>query len=811
MTRYSITLDLTKYTTQLSLSCKNTDVGREIAITLHQNGVPYTLTADNYAVFVGKKTSGHDIVNDCVVDLVNNCVVYTITSQTIAEIGNMPCEIQLFGYDREQIGSPTFNILVRKAILGETNIESSSEYGVLNNIINDVERRLENGEFDGKDGINPIVRINETTREWEVSYDDGESWQNLDAQAEPRSVYLSSEAGLEVPYSQYKISAVTVPSGMSLKNGDIIIFANSTFAMANSVGERNSEEYSCSVAQSFKGDKGVGVPDITDSDNGKVLMADNGKWEPADIFPMYDLIALGLPAIPIDGDVVYTAVDTADIFDDMAHGGLTAKFSIIFDDRTLKIEEILHPAKAAGGDYLSTNVYYQNGDLIFVVILFREDGISAYAVSMTEEVKLKSPKELPIVTSRDNRKALMVSNGQWEAVDVWPVAEEIAKKIAAVEIPKAVAQEIEQRLPMQMLPTPILSLENNNNWLVHNISPDATMLEFWDGSLVYLHATTNGATAMSFGAPTDGKIRNVAVRVTADGYHPSAFSNTVVYPNLNDVMTEFVKTRRSLSRVYFPFYGTFPYNDINNRVKMDAVGSLGVHRSLPITDDSQNVIVPAINSAEKCLLLNGNDAGKQNRRLTFTRCKFINNDSVTASNALPDEMVCDPFPRKECTIEMWINSQTTRKGCLFASVSREDNGGTPNFYDFYWDTFNGQRAIILNMQTEKPQTYGVSEGIQILQIGGVSQEDKGWFHLVFTQEVVNGQTVTKIYVNGTLRERWTVIPLFHDCQTARAIYSVGAPCGDSGNCFEGAIHSFGIYDFVWTEGQVKAVYEAEKE
>ena len=150
MTRYSITLDLTKYTTQLSVPCKNTDVGREIAITLHQNGVPYTLTADNFAVFVAKNSAGADIVNDCVVDLVNNCVVYKITPQTIANGGNIPCEIQLFGFDREQIGSPTFNILVRKSILEETDIESSDEYGTLNAIINDIRRSLEAGEFDGK-------------------------------------------------------------------------------------------------------------------------------------------------------------------------------------------------------------------------------------------------------------------------------------------------------------------------------------------------------------------------------------------------------------------------------------------------------------------------------------------------------------------------------------------------------------------------------------------------------------------------------------------------------------------------------------
>ena len=512
-----------------------------------------------------------------------------------------------------------------------------------------------------------------------------------------------------------------------------------------------------------------GVPDVTNYDNGKVLMANNGQWEPADIFPMYDLVALGLSPINIDYEQTVTSSSSFSEFIKALgrEEAIKIKFELKFGDRVRSMIEVIHPVNAnpsARKEFVCTCAI-DDTNIVFLVFRAFENETNVLRISSI------------------------------------PLDKKIAKEIA---------KEIEQRLPMQMLPTPILSLENNN-WIVHNISTDATMIEFWDGSLVYQYRATNGMTAISTPAPTDGKIRNVAVRVTADGYHPSAFSNTVVYPNLNDVMTEFVKTRRSLSRVYFPFYSDFPYNDINNRVKLKSAGDLGTHRSLPITDNAQNVIVPAIDGAEKCLLLNGNDAGKQNRRLAFTRCEFFNNDSVTASNARPDEMVVDPFPRKECTIEMWVNSQTTKKGCLFASISREDDGGTPNFYDFYWDTSNGHRTIILNMQTEKPQTAGVREGIQVLQVGGVSQNDKGWFHLVFTQEIVNEETVTLLYVNGTLRERWTPIPLFHDCQTARAIYSVGAPCGDSGNCFDGVIHSFGIYDFVWNAAQVKAVYEAEKE
>ena len=553
----------------------------------------------------------------------------------------------------------------------------------------------------------------------------------------------------------YQMDRVTIPEGFTLRPGDFVFLSTGYILYVTSV---EASVYTADTILSV-------VPEITDSDNGKVLMASNGKWEPADIFPMYDLVSLGLPTINIDNDqTVISSSGFSEFIEALGREeAIKIKFEVKFGDHVRSMIEVIHPVNANPSA--------------------RKEFVCTFAIDSSNIVFL-------IFRVFENETNIL--------------------RISSIPLDKKIAKEIEQRLPMQMLPTPILSLENNN-WIVHRISTDATMIEFWDGSLVYQYMATNGRTEISTPAPTDGKIRNVAVRVTADGYHPSAFSNTVVYPNLNNVMTEFVKTRRSLSRVYFPFYSDFPYNDINNRVKLGAVDVLGTHRSLPITDDAQNVIVPAIDGAEKCLLLNGNNAGKQNRRLAFTRCEFLNNDSVTASNARPDEMVVDPFPRKECTIEMWINSQTTNKGCLFASVSREDDGGTPNFYDFYWDTFNENRCITLNMQTEKPQTAGVSEGIQMLQVGGVSKNDKGWFHLVFTQEVVGGETITLLYVNGTLRERWNPIPLFHDCQTARAIYSIGAPCGEDGNCFDGVIHSFGIYDFVWNAAQVKAVYEAEKE
>lgn len=104
----------------------------------------------------------------------------------------------------------------------------------------------------------PKIRINETTHEWEVSYDNGESWQSLDTQAEPRSVYLSCEAGQSVSQYAYKIENVSITEGMSLKVGDIVLFlANSTISRVVSIyGDRN-QYFSCAPCVSIKGATGA--------------------------------------------------------------------------------------------------------------------------------------------------------------------------------------------------------------------------------------------------------------------------------------------------------------------------------------------------------------------------------------------------------------------------------------------------------------------------------------------------------------------------------------------------------------------------
>ena len=44
------------------------------------------------------------------------------------------------------------------------------------------------------------------------------------------------------------------------------------------------EEYLAAIAEAASAGGGSGLPEVTDADNGKVLLVDNGEWRGANIF-----------------------------------------------------------------------------------------------------------------------------------------------------------------------------------------------------------------------------------------------------------------------------------------------------------------------------------------------------------------------------------------------------------------------------------------------------------------------------------------------------------------------------------------------
>lgn len=97
--------------------------------------------------FYARKPSGKEVYNasntnpDKVVVGTDNTVKVNLTSQTLAESGNVLGEIQIIK-SKIIISSFTFIIDVKRSIASQTAIESTNEYGVLDDLLNRAREEL---------------------------------------------------------------------------------------------------------------------------------------------------------------------------------------------------------------------------------------------------------------------------------------------------------------------------------------------------------------------------------------------------------------------------------------------------------------------------------------------------------------------------------------------------------------------------------------------------------------------------------------------------------------------------------------------
>lgn len=154
-----ITLNLQETNTLVSIKAKRGDTGRRLLIHLADGSIPYHISDDCFASFTAGKSDGTKINNACTIE--NNVIAYTFTEQTCSMPGTMHCEIRLYGADRKLITSACFLITVCDTVFREGDeVSSEGEMNTLDALIAetsaliaDVERKLENGEFQGDDYI----------------------------------------------------------------------------------------------------------------------------------------------------------------------------------------------------------------------------------------------------------------------------------------------------------------------------------------------------------------------------------------------------------------------------------------------------------------------------------------------------------------------------------------------------------------------------------------------------------------------------------------------------------------------------------
>ena len=135
---YRFSLDIHDDHSNVCLYVKKGDTNsRKLYITLTEEGFPYEISEECYAVFTATKPDGKIVYNDCVID--DDTIIYELTPQTTASSGVMDCEIQLYGADDSLLTSPRFIIVVDDTVYDtETEIVSTDEYKALLELVSKV-------------------------------------------------------------------------------------------------------------------------------------------------------------------------------------------------------------------------------------------------------------------------------------------------------------------------------------------------------------------------------------------------------------------------------------------------------------------------------------------------------------------------------------------------------------------------------------------------------------------------------------------------------------------------------------------------
>lgn len=157
-----LTVDLVSNYPLTKVEAKQNDRGRGALVTLTASEELCSLsTNDSVKVFV-KKADGTLVYNDCTV-MGDGRIKVEFTSQALAVSGKQMVELEITTSDGARISTPIFELFVHKSNIDDSAIKSTNEFGDLekwqqektkeiDETLEDIERRLQSGEFRGPQG-----------------------------------------------------------------------------------------------------------------------------------------------------------------------------------------------------------------------------------------------------------------------------------------------------------------------------------------------------------------------------------------------------------------------------------------------------------------------------------------------------------------------------------------------------------------------------------------------------------------------------------------------------------------------------------
>ena len=124
---HRLRLDLLRGGNQGYIRVKRGENGaRRLAIALYMHSVPYMADAGTTAVFRAIKPDNTQLFNSSTIT--DNVVTVGLTTQTVAALGTVRCELSIYGMNNELLYSPQFDVIVEDYLYSDTAIESTNEY-----------------------------------------------------------------------------------------------------------------------------------------------------------------------------------------------------------------------------------------------------------------------------------------------------------------------------------------------------------------------------------------------------------------------------------------------------------------------------------------------------------------------------------------------------------------------------------------------------------------------------------------------------------------------------------------------------------
>lgn len=168
---HCLSLDIREPMTQAYINVKKGDTARKLIFTFSNYGSAYHISDGCTAVFRAKKPDGTILFNSCTIN--GNAVEYIFTSQTVAAVGIVECEVTLADADGKQITSPRFALIVENVLYSDDEVESTNEFTKLQEAL---------AKVSGLGSASISMRVDGGYIQY--STDNGKTWVNLIAESD---------------------------------------------------------------------------------------------------------------------------------------------------------------------------------------------------------------------------------------------------------------------------------------------------------------------------------------------------------------------------------------------------------------------------------------------------------------------------------------------------------------------------------------------------------------------------------------------------------------------------------------------------